>query len=93
LTSFSPTQLLLEGTQRIVSEMYAPRFTSDPRRIARLQANYEEGKSREGMPLPLRERLDVKALNVSQDDLNVLFENALRQGAALRAAKRGAHNP
>mmetsp|Transcript_20640 Transcript_20640/g.23852 ORF Transcript_20640/g.23852 Transcript_20640/m.23852 type:complete len:85 (+) Transcript_20640:47-301(+) len=68
--------------------MYQPRFTTDPKRLARLQSNYEEGKLREQLPYSVREVLDQKALQVSQDDLLKLFENATQQNLLAREARR-----
>ncbi|KAG5478646.1 hypothetical protein LSCM1_06050 [Leishmania martiniquensis] len=63
--------------------MNAAAFTTDPRRIASLQHNYDEGAQREKIPAAQREQLDKQLLTLSPKDLLQLFEKV----AALK--KRG----
>eukprot|EP00331_Platyophrya_macrostoma_P035035 CAMPEP_0176451034 /NCGR_PEP_ID=MMETSP0127-20121128/27543_1 /TAXON_ID=938130 /ORGANISM="Platyophrya macrostoma, Strain WH" /LENGTH=65 /DNA_ID=CAMNT_0017838907 /DNA_START=66 /DNA_END=263 /DNA_ORIENTATION=+ len=64
--------------------MYAPAFTQDPKRVARLQANYNEGRAREALSEMERRQLDIDALIVSPEKLSNLFSAA----AAARAARK-----
>jgi hypothetical protein len=68
--------------------MYSPAFTQDPRRIARLQRNFEEGRARERLTETERRTLDTEALTVDQAKLDALFARA-KQAVALR--KSGHH--
>lgn len=61
-------------------------FTTNPRRLARLEYNYNEGARRETIPAAEREQMDKKLLNVSPAYLNHLFANV----AAIRKAKKNA---
>lgn len=58
-------------------------FTTNPRRIARLQYNYDAGAQREKIPAEQREEMDKKLLQVSPEYLAQLFANA----AALQKTK------
>ena len=66
---------------------YNPRFTTDPRRIARLVANAEEGMLRESLPQQEREQLDRQALEVSPAKLAFLFDNAANRARSIRQAR------
>lgn len=57
--------------------MNTPAFTTDPHRVARLQFNYDDGLSREKLPIDLRERLDIECVDVTPQKLRFLFQNAL----------------
>lgn len=64
--------------------MYTPAFTQDPKRIARLTTNYNEGRAREALSELERRQLDIDALIVSPAKLSKLYANA----AAARAARK-----
>ncbi|KPI83578.1 hypothetical protein ABL78_7381 [Leptomonas seymouri] len=57
--------------------MNKPAFTTKPSRIARLQENYDEGVSRERMPMADRELRDLHCLHVTDGKLLFLFQNAM----------------
>jgi hypothetical protein len=70
--------------------MYTPTYTSDPKRIARLEVNVKEGLARESLAQVDRDRLDRQALSVDSDRLQFLFKNAAENRAAAIAARKAA---
>lgn len=70
--------------------MYNPTFTTDPKRIARLETNCKEGKARESLNQVDRDRLDRQALAVDSDRLQAMFKTAAENRAAAIAARKAA---
>ncbi|KAL7697884.1 hypothetical protein NQL31_005487 [Lotmaria passim] len=66
--------------------MNTPAFTTNPRRLARLEFNYNAGANREKIPAQEREEMDRQLLNVSPEYLQQLFANV----AAIRKARKNA---
>jgi phosphopantetheinyl transferase (holo-ACP synthase) len=66
--------------------MNPPAFTTNPKRIARLEYNYNAGVKRETIPAEEREQMDKKLLNVTPAYLSQLFANV----EAIRKAKKEA---
>lgn len=67
-------------------KMNTPAFTTNPRRLARLEFNYNAGANREKIPAQEREEMDRQLLNVSPEYLQQLFANV----AAIRKARKNA---
>lgn len=70
--------------------MYTPTYTTDAKRIARLEANVKEGLARESLSQVDRDRLDRQALSVDSDRLQFLFKNAAENRAGAIAARKAA---
>ncbi|KAK7195860.1 hypothetical protein NESM_000517400 [Novymonas esmeraldas] len=55
--------------------MNAPAFTTNPRRIARLQHNYDEGAQREKISAAEREQMDKQLLVLEPEHVSALFDS------------------
>jgi hypothetical protein len=75
-------------TKHRLTKMYAPAFTKDPKRIARLESNFREGQMRERLPEELRCQLDIQSLEVDANKIRHLFRDVATKKASAVQSRR-----